>query len=437
MGKVIRKLAEGTVPEKTIFDKRLVVECCETFHLHWRNLRLELDHANWQDFIATMLEAERTWREGGSPPAHDHFELQRKLIDTAGVLNRTSVGAELCENLYKTAAPPFGLHADFYDDDEFVHFHYRDLRVEMSVADFLGFSKVMADARERLLENEEPMLARLFARLDEANVIYAVSRNWENLPDDVEVGPHSDLDLLVHPAHVAVVEQLWSGMPTNPATNPAQRKVPVVGPDGASSYILADLRAPGDGYVPGGFAHSVLERRIRNPKGFWTLTPRDHFLALAYHVVHHKGILTDDYAAKLRALAPDAGVRLPSDERLFAGLVSVLADASVAFERPDDPFVLPKLPYLYPVEHVLYSRFLCVLSGFPVFSRIYRVERDGVPIAVKQATGGLAAREAELLRRLDSPHFPRVLGSTEEGTHSTCRLEWIDWMRRAIRTESV
>src|SRR5439155_10911522 len=143
-------------------------------------------------------------------------------------------------------------------------------------------------------------------------------------------------------------------------------------------------------------------------------------------VVHHKGILTDDYAAKLRALAPDAGVRLPSDERLFAGLVSVLADASVAFERPDDPFVLPKLPYLYPVEDVLYSRFLCILSGFPVFSRIYRVERDGLPIAVKQATGGLAAREAELLRRLDSPHFPRVLGSTEEGTHSTCRLEWID-----------
>ena len=79
MGKVIRKLAEGTVPEKTIFDKRLVVECCETFHLHWRNLRLELDHANWQDFIATMLEAERTWRAGGSPSAHNHFELLFKI----------------------------------------------------------------------------------------------------------------------------------------------------------------------------------------------------------------------------------------------------------------------------------------------------------------------------------------------------------------------
>src|SRR5207247_1451199 len=152
--------------------------------------------------------------------------------------------------------------------------------------------------------------------------------------------------------------------------------------------------------------------RTRNPKGFWTLAPRDHFLALAYHVVHHKGVLTDDYAAKLRELAPVAGFRLPGDERLFAGLVSALADAGVPFERPDDAFVLPKLPYLYPVEQVLYSRFLCVLSGFPVLSRIYRVERDGCTIAVKQATGGLAAREAEVLRRLDSPHVPRVLGST-------------------------
>jgi hypothetical protein len=34
MGKVIRRLAAGTVPKQTIFDRRFVAECCETFHLH-------------------------------------------------------------------------------------------------------------------------------------------------------------------------------------------------------------------------------------------------------------------------------------------------------------------------------------------------------------------------------------------------------------------
>jgi len=46
MGKVILPLSEGELSEKTIFDRRFVIECCETFHLHWRNLRLELSVDN-------------------------------------------------------------------------------------------------------------------------------------------------------------------------------------------------------------------------------------------------------------------------------------------------------------------------------------------------------------------------------------------------------
>ena len=34
MGKVIPPLSEGELSEKTIFDRRFVIECCETFHVH-------------------------------------------------------------------------------------------------------------------------------------------------------------------------------------------------------------------------------------------------------------------------------------------------------------------------------------------------------------------------------------------------------------------
>ena len=77
-------------------------------------------------------------------------------------------------------------------------------------------------------------------------ILYAVSRNWENLPDAVEVGPHSDLDLIVHPSHLGKVEELWHATKTNPQTNPAQRRVPVIGPDGGESFLLVDLRARGE-----------------------------------------------------------------------------------------------------------------------------------------------------------------------------------------------
>jgi hypothetical protein len=307
----------------------------------------------------------------------------------------------------------------------------------MSVEDFLAFSGVMAEARERLLEvrpegaaratavEKAPTLAELFAKLDDRGVSYAVSRNWENLPDAVEVGPHSDLDLLVDPAHLHTLQELWKAEPTNPETNPAQRRVPVTAPDGSQSFVLVDLRAPGDGYFPGAFARQALATRVRHENGFWVVAPLEHFLALAYHVVHHKGVMTDDYRRKLFAIAPDAGVALVGDGTEFAQLVRVLGEHGIAFEQADDPYVGPKLPYVRPVEEVSYSRWLMEYDGRPIHSRIYRVQQGGTPVVVKQATGDLAAREGKLLGLLDSPRFPRVHGTESDGAHSVAILEEI------------
>ena len=63
MGKVILPLSEGELSEKTIFDRRFVIECCETFHLHWRNLRLELSADNW----IQLVEAFETGIANGAP----------------------------------------------------------------------------------------------------------------------------------------------------------------------------------------------------------------------------------------------------------------------------------------------------------------------------------------------------------------------------------
>jgi hypothetical protein len=270
VGKVIDALAHGPMPEQTIFDKRMVVECCETFHLHWRNLRLELSPENWVDFLATMERAAAAWQANGAPRSHVHLELARHWIQHPPV-NTGELDVELCDNLYKVAPPPFGDGA-LLDDDDFVHFHIHDLRVEMSVAEFVQFAGILAAARDRLAARGADVV-RLLELLDEHNVLYVVLRNWEALPHSVELGEHSDLDLLVHPLHVPVLDEVWRTTRTHDDPTRVQRRVPVADDGGHESFLLCDVRVPGDGYMPTAWSHELLCRRRRHEM-FWVLSPR-------------------------------------------------------------------------------------------------------------------------------------------------------------------
>ena len=184
MGKVILPLSEGELSEKTIFDKRFVIECCETFHLHWRNLRLELSADNWLQLVDAFETGIAKWRAHGSPRSHPHLELARFLMDTSEIVHPTTANAELCENLYKTLRETHGADAEFWVEDAFVHFHYRDLRVEMPIADFLAFSKTMSEAHTKLRSHTFRPIEDLFRQLDEENIVYVVLRNWEALPGE-------------------------------------------------------------------------------------------------------------------------------------------------------------------------------------------------------------------------------------------------------------
>ena len=95
MAKIIAPLANANVPVNTVFDRRLVIECCERFHIHWRNVRLELTPANWDGFVNTFEQAIATWRANGSPRQHEHLELARYLMDTNEIVHPTDVEVEL------------------------------------------------------------------------------------------------------------------------------------------------------------------------------------------------------------------------------------------------------------------------------------------------------------------------------------------------------
>ena len=426
MGKVILPLSEGELSEKTIFDRRFVIECCETFHLHWRNLRLELSADNWIQLVEAFETGIAKWRAHGSPLSHPHLELARFLMDTSEVIHPTTANAELCENLYKTLRETHGADAEFWVEDAFVHFHYRDLRVEMPIADFLAFSKTMTAAHTKLRSHTYRPLEDLFRQLDEENIIYVVLRNWEALPESVAVGPHSDLDLLVHPLHVEKVDKLWRGERTHAEDFRVQRKVPVLGPAGEQSYILVDVRSTDDGYMPEDWCHRLLSRRVPH-KMFHVLPPRDYFVSLLYHAVAHKGVMSPDYAQRLLALAAEAGIDTDlSRIGDFREACRIFADEGVEISKPRDGSVLPKMPYLDPPASVVSSRILDVVDGRPFVSRVAFVEKDGRPIVRKQTTFELAEREHVLLSLLHSDHFPKPIATWRDGVASVCEMELVD-----------
>lgn len=124
-------------------------------------------------------------------------------------------------------------------------------------------------------------LKQFFSFMHDVDFPYIVIRNWENLPDAVEYGDHSDLDLLVYDfSH-------WKEIFPNAKLEfplPRVRHKITIG----DTYIYADIRSVGDGYFPADFQQAMLETREWNPKGFWTPNPVHHRLGIAYHCVHHR-----------------------------------------------------------------------------------------------------------------------------------------------------
>lgn len=419
MGKVIANLGATRLPRQTVFGDRFVVECCESFHVHFRNLRLELGPEDFGRVMTALEETANTWRSHGQPAAHAHLELGRALV--AGTEDPV-FSVELCENLYKKW--PTGWDARFHREDSFVHVHWRDMRLEMSNAEFLALAETTRTAHETLRAWKLKSLREIFELLDREGIIYAVIRNWEKLPDDAEVGPHSDLDLLVHPDHEERLDHVLDARRTIDDPDRVQRKIDVMTPAGPS-FVLADIRVPGDGYFPDELAQLMLARRVRH-RGFWVLSAEDHQLGLAYHVVHHKGFATGDYFVKLAWLSDHSALPQPEGSDCTRYAVSLLEEAEIPGLDADDPSVRPVLPLLHPRETIVTSRFLAMHAGQAVFSRVYIVGDGDERRVVKQTTGTFAAHEAAVLGMIEDSRVPRVTGYVDLGGHATLELEHID-----------
>lgn len=217
-------------------------------------------------------------------------------------------------------------------------------------------------------------LRQFFSYMNDVEFPYVVLRNFENLPDSVEFGDHSDLDLLVYDlAH-------WKEIFTEAkAEFPAPRvrfRVAI-----GDTYIFTDVRSLGDGYYPADFQQQILEHREFNPRGFWTPSPLHHSLALAYHVVHHKN--SNTYQKWLG----DASVK---------ELLAALKKSTIGWVPPTDKSVGTFNAYWKGATSV--------------------VSKGDGKVTKKQDSFmayNLIDNEERILKEITSLHFPQVISKTD------------------------
>ena len=117
---------------------------------------------------------------------------------------------------------------------------------------------------------------------------YVILRNYENLPDNILLGEHSDLDILCDNFEQARI--VLGGVKDQPEDYRVRVKVLI-----NNSPLFVDLRSVGDNYYDYKWEQNILENRVLEKSLFYVPSNTNHLYSLMYHAVVHKSYLSQDY----------------------------------------------------------------------------------------------------------------------------------------------
>lgn len=121
---------------------------------------------------------------------------------------------------------------------------------------------------------------------------YLLLRNYENLPEEIYVNEHNDIDVLcTNPINCAYILN---------ATRVFEEEYRVHYQTKVKDRIAYfDLRHVGDNYYCKTWEEDLLKRKTYQAKNFYTVSKEDYFYSLLYHAVLHKNSFSEDYQKRL------------------------------------------------------------------------------------------------------------------------------------------
>lgn len=153
MGHTLNALAEKKADNRVIFHHRFVVECCEAFHVHYRNLRILLSERDFISMAQGMSDALKRWEAKGKPETSPttHIELCRKEVALRPV-DDCKFKVNLNDNLYAKNEGKIFADGAGLEDEKYIHLKVRDLRLELTIDEFNDLAATIAEAKEKLCQ---------------------------------------------------------------------------------------------------------------------------------------------------------------------------------------------------------------------------------------------------------------------------------------------
>lgn len=150
MGHTKKILGFSTVqPISTFYSDLFAIELAENFHIHLRNLRVELDHNEFLSLCEGFRKAYLVWQENGKLTQKRYAELEDKFLN----LYLSKVSPIPC--LWNTNASNDEIRIELQHWADYIHLHYKQIKFEFSVREFLEFAEVVENARSRLQKEIE------------------------------------------------------------------------------------------------------------------------------------------------------------------------------------------------------------------------------------------------------------------------------------------
>lgn len=138
MGEVKKILADHKLakPISDHYHNDILIELCESFHIHLRNLRIALDYEEFERILRYFFNTSNAWHDDGKPKPSEmrrdrqiHY-VKGKIKPIHGVENDALCVEEL--------------------EDGHIHVHYRSLRLDLSKREFKEFADVIIRAYDKL-----------------------------------------------------------------------------------------------------------------------------------------------------------------------------------------------------------------------------------------------------------------------------------------------
>jgi len=161
---------------------------------------------------------------------------------------------------------------------------------------------------------------------------YVVLRNFEEFPDNIQMGAHSDIDILCQ--DYMTTKMIINGKESTRRPYRVQNIVKI-----GNSYVNVDLRYSGDNYLDRKWEEDILSNRVLQNKGFYSPNEIDYLYSLLYHALIQKIVISDDYVVRIKEKSGSLGmdpIDLKEADRALGTLKAYMQQNDYRFVEPKD-----------------------------------------------------------------------------------------------------